>query len=262
MAMRSGDIARIDFGYFVRPGVETITGTPQVEPVLGYVVRTPDRVLLFDTGMGVGDAELEAHYRPSRIGLDDALTSVGLSRDEIGVVVNCHLHFDHCGGNPLLAGVPIVTQRTELAAARTSDYTLPELVDFNQARYVEVDGEVEIAPGCLLLPTPGHTAGHQALAVRCDDGTVVLAGQAHDTATEYGRAQLAWRARSSDTYGAPSDTYGAPSDTYGAPSGTRGASAELIPLPPPWLERIEQLDPARILFAHDNSVWTPASPQT
>jgi N-acyl homoserine lactone hydrolase len=252
MEMSSADIARIDFGYFMRPGVETTTGIPHVEPVLGYVVRTADGVLLFDTGMGIGDSELEAHYRPTRIGLDDALTSVGLQRNDVSMVVNCHLHFDHCGGNPLLSGVPIVTQRTELGEARTTtDYTLPELVEFDGARYVEVDGEAEIAPCCLLLPTPGHTAGHQALAVRCDDGTVVLAGQAHDTATEYGRAQLDWRARSSDTYRPPSDTDGGSTDPL-------AETLEPIPLPPPWLERIEQLDPARILFAHDNSVWTPA----
>jgi N-acyl homoserine lactone hydrolase len=251
MTLRIADIVRIDFGYFVRPGTETVSGTPHVEPVLGYVVRIDDGVLLFDTGMGIGDAELEAHYRPIRVPLDDALSTAGVGSDDVSLIVNCHLHFDHCGGNPSLPGRPIVTQRTELEQARTTtDYTLPELVDFDRARYVEVDGETEIATDCLLLPTPGHTAGHQALAVRCTDGTVVLAGQSHDTSTEHGRAQLAWRAqRERSVRGNKASAGVTPCEDHSSPG---------IPIPPAWLARIEELDPARILFAHDNAVWTPA----
>ena len=47
-----GAVRRVDFGYFVRPESETGTGSPRVEPVLGYVVRAGDAVLLVDTGMG------------------------------------------------------------------------------------------------------------------------------------------------------------------------------------------------------------------
>ena len=37
----------------------------------------------------------------------------------------------------------------------------------------------------LVVPTPGHTAGHQSLVVRADDGSVLVAGQGHDTARYY-----------------------------------------------------------------------------
>jgi len=143
-------------------------------------------------------------------------------------VANCHLHFDHCGGNPALAGRPIFVQPIELRTARTTkDYTLPHLIDFAGADYREIDGETEILPDVLLIPTPGHTAGHQAIAVRSKDGTVVLAGQARDTAFEYGSDQLAWRAR-------------------------RDAVNYL-----PWIERLQKLDPKRVVFAHDRAVWEP-----
>ena len=95
----------------------------------------------------------------------------------VAVVVNTHLHFDHCGGNRLFPGIPIHVQRRELADARTKDdYTVREWVDFPGATYVEHDGEVEILPGVRLLPAPGHTAGHQIVVVETDEGPVVLGG--------------------------------------------------------------------------------------
>jgi N-acyl homoserine lactone hydrolase len=234
MGITMSDVVRLDFGHFIRPGTETETGRPRAEPLYGYAFRVADDVVLFDTGMGRGDDDLESHYRPQRIGLDEALRSVGLHRDDIGLVVNCHLHFDHCGGNPLLAGRPVFTQRRELADARGADYTIPDLVDHAGVRYVQLDGEAEIAPDCLVLPTPGHTPGHQALAVRCSDGTVILAGQAHDSATDYSRDELAWRI-----------------------SNAAYRNDAVLPVPPAWIGRIQELDPARILFAHDRSVWVP-----
>ena len=195
---RVTEIRRLDLGYFVRPASETGGAEPRVEPVLAYLVRRDDGVLLFDTGLGEGEPEVDAHYQPYRRPLAQALAGAGLSTQDITVVVNCHLHFDHCGGNPLFAGVPILTQSTELALARGPNHTLPWLVDFAGVAYRELDGEAEIWPGVWILPTPGHTAGHQSLVVRHPDGTVVLAGQAHDFSLGYGSAVLARRASRDD----------------------------------------------------------------
>jgi glyoxylase-like metal-dependent hydrolase (beta-lactamase superfamily II) len=156
-----------------------------------------------------------------------------VSAADIRVVVNCHLHFDHCGGNRDLPHAPILVQRAELALARGGDYTFDALVDFAGATYRELDGEAEVWPGVHVLPTPGHTEGHQSLAVRQPDGTLILAGQTHPSAAGYGADVLARRAAQD------------------------GASP---PLPgyEPWLDRILEFDPRRVLFAHDNSVWEPA----
>ena len=56
------------------------------------------------TGLGEDDAATEAWYRPRRVPLQQALQGRGVWLDDVDVVVDCHLHFDHCGGNPLLAG--------------------------------------------------------------------------------------------------------------------------------------------------------------
>ena len=220
-------VRRIDFGYFVRPADETGTGAPRVEPVLGYLVDHADGVLLFDTGMG-SHPEADAHYRPRRRALRDA---VGLDLTDVTLVANCHLHFDHCGGNPALGHAPVVVQRTELDTARTTeDYTLPELLE--GVTYEQIDGPAEVLPGVHVLPTPGHTDGHQSLVVRASDGTVILAGQSHDTTTAFAADALAVQARR---------------DGHGDP----------LPVPPAWVDTLLSLDPARVVFAHDASVWVP-----
>jgi N-acyl homoserine lactone hydrolase len=127
-------VKRVNFGYFVRPAEETDTGAPRVEPCLGYLIDHPGGLVLMDTGMGA-HPKVDAHYRPARRPLPAALADVGVGVDDVTLVVNCHLHFDHCGGNPELAGRPIVTQRVELEAASSANYTLPELIDAPGLRY-------------------------------------------------------------------------------------------------------------------------------
>lgn len=230
--MSDSSVRRVDLGYFVRPAEETGTGSPRVEPCLGYLVDHPGGLLLLDTGMG-RHPEVDAHYQPRRRPLQAALAAVGARAEDVRLVVNCHLHFDHCGGNPELPGRPIFTQRVELETARTAEnYTLPELVDAVGLRYELLDGEAEVLPGVLVLPTPGHTAGHQSVVVRRRDGTVVIAGQSHDTAAGYSADVLAWRARR---------------DRHGSD----------LPSFPDWIERLQRLDPARVVFAHDHAIWEP-----
>ncbi|MQS15010.1 N-acyl homoserine lactonase family protein [Streptomyces kaniharaensis] len=226
-------IRRLDLGYFVRPAAEVGGPQPRVEPVLAYLVRRPEGLLLFDTGIGAGDPETEAHYRPVRRPLPEALAAAGVALSDLDLVVNCHLHFDHCGGNPLLAGTPVVVQAAELAAARKGDYTIDALVDFPGANYRELDGEADVWPGVRVVPTPGHTAGHQSLVVERPSGGVVLAGQAYDFASEYGSAILARRA-------------------------VCEGAAPPLPGYPAWLDRLAASGPRRVLFAHDNAVWEPA----
>jgi N-acyl homoserine lactone hydrolase len=232
MTLRVDDVRRVQLGRFIRPPDETETGQPRVEDVFGYLVDHDQGLVLLDTGIGLADEETEAWYRPRRIPLPKALATVGRSLDDVRLVVNCHLHFDHCGGNPLLAGRPIVCQRRELETARTTDYTVPELVDHPGVTYEEIDGEAELLPGLHVVPTPGHVDGHQSLVVRCGDATVVLAGQSHETASDFAADVRALAAR-------------------------REGFDDPLPSTPVWLARLLELDPARVCFAHDGAVWEP-----
>jgi N-acyl homoserine lactone hydrolase len=95
----------------------------------------------------------------------------------IDIVVNTHLHFDHCGGNHLFAGRPIYVQRQELDDARSEDdYTIREWVDAPGVQYASVDGELELLPGLRLVPAPGHTRGTQVIVVGTGERPVVVGG--------------------------------------------------------------------------------------
>jgi N-acyl homoserine lactone hydrolase len=139
-------------------------------PGLVHTIEHRDGLVLVDTGMIDSTPEVEDMH-PTPHPLPDELVS------RVAIVINTHLHFDHCGGNRLFPGVPIHVQRRELADARTQDdYAIREWVDFPGATYVEHDGEAEILPGVRLVPAPGHTEGHQIVVVETDEGPVVLGG--------------------------------------------------------------------------------------
>ena len=131
-------------------------------PVYVHVIDHPDARVLVDTGMTElhpAGADLDPRLSP--------LTEQDLDLAGIDIVVNTHLHFDHCGGNHLFAGVPIYVQRQELADARSEDgYTIREWVDAPGVRYEPVDGELELLPGLRLVPAPGHTRGMQVSSSR------------------------------------------------------------------------------------------------
>jgi len=149
-------------------------------PVYVHVVDHPDGRVLVDTGM------VELH--PAVADMDPQLSPLGSRHDfdpgSVDVVVNTHLHFDHCGGNVLFPHTPIHVQRRELDDARTKDdYTIREWVDAPGVEYLAVDGELELLPGLRLVPTPGHTDGSQVVVVETADRPVVIAG---DTAVFFG----------------------------------------------------------------------------
>lgn len=223
--IRVGDVRRVRFGTIVRPAAETADGRGRVEALDGFLVPVPGGLLLYDTGIGAGDPETEAHYRPVRVPLRDALAAAGADLDEVVAVANCHLHLDHAGGNPALAGRPVHVQRAELDAAAAPGYTFPHLVDHPGVRYEVLEEETEVAPGVRLVPTPGHTPGHQSLLVATAEGGLLLAGQTHDTAS--GWTADAEAARRPD---------------------------ENLPPPPDWFPAL--LDRVReVRFAHDAAVW-------
>ena len=83
--MRIDDVRRITLGTFVRPTEET-GGEPRVEGVYGYLVRHEHGLVLLDTGIGAGDEETEAWYRPQRVPLQQALAAAGVDLADLTLV--------------------------------------------------------------------------------------------------------------------------------------------------------------------------------
>jgi N-acyl homoserine lactone hydrolase len=196
--------------------------------VMGYAVRHPEGVLVFDTGFGFGNEELETTYHPVGRRIRDALTDVGVAMDDVTAVVNCHLHADHAGQNGAFPGVPIHVQPVEWELAHTPDHTILDWIAAPGTTYRQQAGDHEVAPGLRIVATPGHTPGHQSLVIDVPDGPVVLAGQACYTVGEWIGDPDALEGRS----GAPDR------DAYDRS-----------------IERLKALDPARVHFGHDRQAW-------
>ena len=197
-------------------------------PSYAHAVIHRDGVFLFDNGAGFGNAEIETTFSPRVTPIEDALADHGVALADVTGAANCHLHFDHSGQNVRLAGVPIFVQRAEWAMVHEPDYTVPEWIDAPGLSYEVIDGEAEVASGLRLIPTPGHTAGHQSLVVGAPEGRVVLAGQAVQSRRE-------WEGESE-------------------PSAS-GASTARDPGYAGSVERLRALDPIRVHFAHDPAIW-------
>ena len=171
------EVLPFDAGTFTFPEDEPWRGEQGV--VVAHALRARDgRVFLFDTGIAEGDPELDARYHPVERPLDVALAAIGIERGQVQAATNCHLHADHAGQNHALPGVPIYVQAAERRLAAEPDYTVASFIDGPGVRYVEIDGDRDVAPGVRILATPGHTAGHQSLLVETKRGRTLLTGQA------------------------------------------------------------------------------------
>ena len=157
----------------------------EVGPVYAYLLESDDYLVLVDTGIGPPHELIDRLYQPTRRHLPTALAqNNGILLEDITAIVLTHLHFDHAGGAQHFPGTPLYVQRAEWEAAQAAKYTIPEFLDFAGANFVLLDGEVELAPGLRLIPTPGHTPGHQSVAFESPAGLMVIAGQAIETLAE------------------------------------------------------------------------------
>ena len=199
-------------------------------PVHGFVVTHPGGALLVDTGVG-GPDEMLSDWRVVNRTAAEALGDIDMSPADIDLVINTHLHFDHCGQNAVFSHAPCYVQRAEVERAKVESRDLFDWLGFMNARFELLDGDAEIVPGVRVIATPGHTSGHQSVLV---SGT---AGAAGDVDVLIGDA-----AYTTVQYGGPEDGKLPP-----------GQAAD----PAAWrasLQRIRSSDPTRVHFCHDTAV--------
>jgi N-acyl homoserine lactone hydrolase len=174
-------VVPIELSTFVWPSGPLVGDTGVV---LVFAVEVDGRWVLFDTGIGRPVPDL-AEYKITTRPIGEALLEAAVPVERIEAIVNCHLHFDHCGQNAGFAGVPIFAQTAEWAAAHEPDYTILEWVDFEGADYRFIDGAAHLLTSVSIVPTPGHTPGHQSLVIDSPDERIVLVGQACYSAAEW-----------------------------------------------------------------------------
>lgn len=163
------------------------------------LVEHPDGLVLIDTG--VGDKEdakfidiygIEAELDGGVSMLEGALKGVGFTPEDVKVVINTHLHFDHAGGNTKLGedGTSVVptfpnarylvhagelhyaTHTNERTAA---SYFVRNWDPLRESGQLElVDGSKELVSGIFMRATPGHTPHHQSIVIESGAETAVF----------------------------------------------------------------------------------------
>src|ERR1700690_1274325 len=142
------------------------------------LIRPGSKNILVETGIGnkLPEKLVQIYKQPAR--LLDNLHAAGVAPEDIDIVINSHLHFDHCGWNTVRRGDAVVAtfpkakyyaQRGEWEHGRLQlerdavSYMSPNydpLVETGQMELIE--GDREIAPGVSVKVFPGHTANMQA----------------------------------------------------------------------------------------------------
>jgi N-acyl homoserine lactone hydrolase len=175
------EIRRLHLAKLSAPG----SGPGQQWPVHGFVIAHPSGAVLVDTGVG-GPEDWLSDWRVVNVSAAAALAELDMSPADISLVINTHLHFDHCGQNAVFRHAPFYVQRAELDRARRESLELSGWFDFMGARFELLDGDTEILPGLSVIATPGHTAGHQSVVVQAGDGSAdLLIGDAAYTPRQY-----------------------------------------------------------------------------
>jgi glyoxylase-like metal-dependent hydrolase (beta-lactamase superfamily II) len=145
------------------------------------LVRGGAKTLLIETGIGnkLND-KLKAIYEPHEE-LMNSFQASGVSPEDIDVVINSHLHFDHCGWNTIYKdGTAVATfPKAKYYAPRGEWEHGSKQLERDKISYISdnydpliksgqmelVEGEREIMPGVRVVPYPGHTRSMQAIVL-------------------------------------------------------------------------------------------------
>ena len=129
-------------------------------PVWSALLRTPEGNILFDTGLHPVHVDRpDATFGPGSLKVvmakEDAivarLLSLGVHPDEIAVVVNSHLHFDHAGNNGAFPKATFVVQADHLAFAKGKPNFPGVYWDIPELTYLPTSGRAHVAPGVEVV---------------------------------------------------------------------------------------------------------------
>lgn len=163
-------------------------GTIVTVPVWGAAVEGNGLKILVDTGISEPERYVPYHpcWQEKDETLEAALAELGWGFNDIDIVINSHLHYDHSENNPRLPNARFYVSLREWEYAKNPISTQTWLYGHNwdQAplsvmNYVLINQDLfDVVPGIKTIETPGHSAGHQSILVQTDEGLLCIAGDA------------------------------------------------------------------------------------
>jgi glyoxylase-like metal-dependent hydrolase (beta-lactamase superfamily II) len=170
-----------------------------------FLLQVAGKVVLVDAGAGPPGAPAAGWFDDAGHLVDD-LADVGLTPSDVTHVVLTHLHVDHVGwtvrGEPLTPTFPNarhIVQEAELAHLGQRPPYERHVKPLRDAGLLQpVDGAVRVLPRVDLVPTPGHTPGHQSVVADLVDRTLVIAGDAFVHPAQLREPYLAYRYESDE----------------------------------------------------------------
>lgn len=161
-----------------------------------YLIRHGERYMLWDTGVPDGlvgnDYDTPANTIRLRRSLLDQLKELGVRADQIEMVGISHWHFDHVGQAARFPNARLLIGKNDVDALRTTPSPDKDSTDALK-HWLSGTGKLETTTGdkdvfgdgqVVMLTTPGHTAGHNALLVRLASGPVLLSGDVYHFAEQ------------------------------------------------------------------------------
>lgn len=168
-------------------------------PIPSYLIVHPKGTVLYDTGLELDLQSSNSETVKKALGafadlaivkflpgedVAKRLEDFGIDPSKINFIINSHLHFDHCGGNASIPNARLIIQKREWIAAKSEEniekqiYS-PRHYDLGHDR-LEIDGEYDLFDdgSIVLLPSFGHTAGHQSLKLKLDGKDIIITADA------------------------------------------------------------------------------------
>lgn len=151
-------------------------------PIWAFLVQGNGHNILVDTGLDENELFPPAGFT-EETGLTpetlaDCLKAEGLSPDDIDIVINTHLHDDHCGNNSLFTKATFYTHPEEVAFCKSPhplDHRYDEYFIENIEFQDVADGQA-IVPGVTVIFSPGHSVGCISVRVATVEGDAIITG--------------------------------------------------------------------------------------
>ncbi len=161
------------------------------------LVKTPNELILIDTGIGTKFNEKYVDIykiENQELNIEKQLKELKIGLEDIEIVINTHLHFDHCGGNTkaityeneVIEFIPTFQKATYFVQKEEFDYGLsPDIRSKNsylKENFLPIKNKFKfpddekITDGIYLIKTGGHTVGHQIVLIQSEGETCCYLG--------------------------------------------------------------------------------------